>query len=289
MSKRGVSSSPIKTNLACGIFYLAQPESDRKMEKDSLSSALITHNLETRFIGQRVLYYPQLSSTMDIARQEALRGAAEGTVVVADEQIGGRGRVKRVWLSPEGSIALSIILYPGVINSPYLIMLASLAVVHSIEVVAGLKAQIKWPNDVLISDKKVCGILIESNVRGDTVDYTIISIGLNVNFRLSGFPEIQDTATSLSDELGEDLPRLKVVRQLLKETEKLYLALRAGESCYEEWRDRLVTLGNSVRVKSGGAIYEGVAESVVRDGSLLLRCTDGNLLKIVSGDATLRI
>ena len=259
------------------------------MSEDKLSPGSISCNLDTCFVGQRIIYYPRLTSTIKIAQREARLKAVEGTMVIADEQTAGRGRIERVWLSPRGSIALSLLLYPRLDDLPYLIMLASLAVVHSIEVVAGLKAQIKWPNDVLISDKKVCGILIESNVRGDTVDYTIISIGLNVNFRLSGFPEIQDTATSLSDELGEDLPRLKVVRQLLKETEKLYLALRAGESCYEEWRDRLVTLGNSVRVKSGGAIYEGVAESVVRDGSLLLRCTDGNLLKIVSGDATLRI
>ncbi len=258
------------------------------MVENSLSSASITSNLGTHFIGQRVIYYPSLTSTMEVARQEAQLGAVEGTVIIADEQTAGRGRIKRVWLSPKGSVALSIILYPSVVNLPSLIMLASLAVVHSIEAVTGLKPQVKWPNDVLVNDRKVCGILIESSVRGNIVDYAIIGIGVNVNLRLSGFPEIQSTATSLSAELGRDAPRLRIIRQLLVEVERLYLALQAGGSIYEEWQDNLVTLGRRVQVKSGKTIYEGVAESVTKDGSLLLRHSNGNLSKIVAGDATLR-
>ncbi|GAI31922.1 unnamed protein product, partial [marine sediment metagenome] len=215
-------------------------------------------------------------------------GAVEGTVIIADEQTAGRGRIKRVWLSPKGSIALSIILYPSVVNLPSLIMLASLAVVHSIEAVTGLESQVKWPNDVLVNDRKVCGILIESSVRGNIVDYAIIGIGVNVNLRLSDFPEIPSTATSLSAELGRDAPRLRIIRRLLVEVEGLYLALQAGGSIYEEWRDSLVTLGRRVRVKSGKTVYEGIAESVAKDGSLLLRHSNGNLSKIVAGEATLR-
>jgi len=166
-------------------------------------------------------------------------------------------------------------------------MLASLAVVHSIEAVTGLRSQVKWPNDVLINGRKVCGILIESSVRGNIVDYAIIGIGVNVNLRLSDFPEILSTATSLSAELGRDVSRLRVIRRLLAEVERLYLALQAGGPIYEEWRDSLVTLGRRVRVKSGKIVYEGVAESVARDGSLLLRHSNGNLSKIVAGDVTL--
>jgi BirA family biotin operon repressor/biotin-[acetyl-CoA-carboxylase] ligase len=167
-------------------------------------------------------------------------------------------------------------------------MLASLAVVHSIEAVTGLRSQIKWPNDVLVNGRKVSGILIESSLRANIVDYAIIGIGINVNLRLAEFPEIQSSATSLSAELGRDVSRLGVIRRLLVEIERLYLALQAGESIYEEWRDSLVTLGRGVRVKSGKTVYEGVAESVARDGSLLLRHSNGNLSKIVAGDATLR-
>jgi len=257
------------------------------MMEDSLSPASITNNLDTHFIGQRVIYYPRLTSTMDVAKREARQGTAEGTIVVADEQTAGKGRLKHVWLSPEGNIALSIILYPSLPYLPFLVMLASLAVVHSIEAVTGLKSQVKWPNDILINGRKVCGILIESEVRGDTVDYTIVGIGVNVNLRLSAFPEIQSIATSLYDELGREVSRLSLVQRLLVEIERLYLSLPAGRSVYEEWRDRLVTLGKGVQVKSGETMYEGIAESVADDGSLLLRQSDGSLTRIVAGDVTL--
>lgn len=258
------------------------------MVKDSLSSDAITKDLATRFVGQRVIYYSSLTSTMEVARQEARQGAVAGTVIVADEQTAGRGRLKRSWLSPGGNIALSIILYPSLAYLPFLIMLASLAVAHSIEAVTGLKPQIKWPNDVLVKGRKVCGILIKSDVQGNTVNYTIIGIGINVSLRLADFPEIQPIATSLSAELGRDVSRLSVIRYLLVEIERLYLALLAGGSIYQEWRARLVTLGKRVRATTGETIYEGVAESVARDGSLLLRGLDGNLTRIVAGDVTLR-
>jgi len=258
------------------------------MVEKSLSPASITNNLETRFVGQRVIYYPGLASTMEAAKQEAQKGAAEGTVIIADEQTAGKGRIKRVWLSPRGSIALSVILYPSVAHLPFLTMLASLAVSHSIETVTGLKSQVKWPNDVLINGKKVCGILTESNVRGDMVDYAIIGIGINANLRLSDFPQIQATATSLYDEMEREVSRLDIIRCLLVEIESLYLALLAGGSIYQEWRDRLVTLGKKVQVKLGKTIYEGIAESITEDGSLLLRHSDGSLSRIVAGDVTLR-
>jgi len=258
------------------------------MVGDILSPASITNNLETHFVGKRVIYYPSLASTTEVAKREAQQRAVEGTVIIADEQTAGRGRLKRAWLSPKGNIALSIILYPDIAYLPYLIMLASLAVVHSIEAVTCLKSHLKWPNDVLIKGKKVCGILIESRVRRGAVDYAIMSIGVNVNLKLYDFPEIRRTATSLSDELGRDVSCLSLIRCLLVEIERLYSTLPAGGSIYEEWRDSLVTLGKRVHVKSGEDAYDGIAESVAEDGSLLLRCSDGTLTKIVAGDVTLR-
>jgi len=258
------------------------------VNEDSLSSASISRGLGTHFVGQRVIYHPRLTSTMDVAKRAAQRGATEGTVVLADQQIAGRGRRRRAWLSPRGNIALSVILHPSLIYLPCLIMLASLAVVHSLEAVTGLKAQIKWPNDVLINGRKVCGILIESDVQGSRVNYAIIGIGINVNLRLADFPEIETIATSLAQELGRNVSRLSVIRHLLAELERLYLALSAGESIYEEWRDHLVTLGKRVRIESDETTYEGIAESVATDGTLLLRCPDGRLKKIVAGEVTLR-
>ncbi|MFC2003300.1 biotin--[acetyl-CoA-carboxylase] ligase [Chloroflexota bacterium] len=259
-----------------------------ELEPDSLSLAAISNNLATRFIGQRVIYYPSLTSTMEVARREAQQGAAEGTVVIADEQTAGQGRMQRVWLSPKGSLALSVILYPGVVYLPSLIMVASLAVVHSIEEVTGLKPRVKWPNDILIGDKKVCGVLIESRVRGNVVDYSIIGIGVNVNLAPSDLNEVLPAATSLSVELGREVSRLEILRSLLVEMERLYLSLLAGGPVYEEWRDRLMTLGRRVSITWGKTKHEGVAESVARDGSLLLRHEDGRMTKIVAGDVTLR-
>ena len=256
--------------------------------ESNLSPASITDNLETRFVGQRVVYYPSLTSTMEVAKREAQRGIAEGTVIIADEQTAGKGRKKRIWLSPRGSIALSIILYPSIVHLPSLIMLASLAVVYSIEGVSGLKPQLKWPNDVLINGRKVCGILIENGVRGRKVDYSIVGIGINVNLWLADFPEISPIATSLSAELGREIPQTDLIRRLLVEVERLYLGLSSGEAIFQQWRDKLVTLGMRVRVSWGETRYEGIAESVGRDGSLLLRCSDGSLTKIVAGDVTLR-
>jgi len=258
------------------------------MTEDNLSPASITSGLETRFIGQNVIYYPSVTSTNDIAKLEAQKGATEGTVVIADEQTAGKGRIKRVWLSPKGTIAVSVILYPHITLLPSLIMMASLAVVHTIFRTTGLTAQIKWPNDVLINGKKVCGILIESDVKGNNTNYAVIGIGLNVNLELAGLPDISLTATSLSQELGRGIPRLYVIQQLLTELERLYLILQSGGGIYEEWRDRLVTLGKKVKATSGDVKYEGIAEAVTPDGSLLLRHPDGKLLKIIAGDVTLR-
>ena len=258
------------------------------MAEDSLSSDAIMENLDTCLVGQKVLYYPSVSSTMDIARQEAQRGASDGAVVIADEQTAGRGRLQRTWLSPKGNVTLSVILRPQLTHMPSLIMLASLAVVHCIRHVTGLEPQIKWPNDVLINGRKVCGILIETDIRGTAVNYAVIGIGINVKLKLADFTEIQATATSLSQELRRDVSRLAVIRSLLIEIDRFYRALATGESLYEEWRDNLVTLGQRVRVTAGKTIYEGVAESVAMDGSLLLRDDGGRLVTIVAGDVTLR-
>ncbi len=255
---------------------------------ESYSSSLITSGLQTSFIGQKVVYYPYLPSTMDIAREEAGRGTAEGTVVITGEQTEGRGRMRRTWLSPEGNIALSIVLYPDIAGLPYLVMIASLAVARSIEAVTGLKTQIKWPNDILIGGKKVCGILIENDVKGNRVDYAIVGIGINVDLKASDVDEISATATSLKDELDRCVLRATVIRHLLTEFERLYLLLPEGESIFKAWRARLDTLGKRVTVSSGGDVLEGVAESVDESGVLSIRQSDGVLVDVVAGDVTLR-
>jgi BirA family biotin operon repressor/biotin-[acetyl-CoA-carboxylase] ligase len=257
--------------------------------KETLSPEAITRNLGNRLIGRRVIFYPSVTSTNELAKEEARWGADEGTVVIAGEQTGGKGRLRRSWLSPGGSIALSLVLYPEVAELPSLIMAASLAVARSIAAVTGLEPRLKWPNDVLVGERKVSGILVESQVRGSRVDYAVIGIGINVNFKVADFPEIAPAATSLADELGEKVSLPALIRRLLVEFEGRYLALKAGGgSLYEEWRGSLSTLGQEVRVESGGDVQVGIAQSVDRDGSLLLRNPDGSLSRVVAGEVRLR-
>ena len=253
-----------------------------------MNQNLITMGFTTDFIGQNVLYYSSVTSTNDIGREQALKKVPEGTVVIADRQMAGRGRLKRAWISPQGNIAVTIVLYPSRKNLPCLTMLASLAALRSIETTTKLKCRLKWPNDVLINNKKVCGILLESRAGSDRVDYAIIGIGVNVNMKLAEYPEITAIATSLADETGKEVSRLVLLRNLFVETEKLYLRLQSGESLLAEWRDNLETLGKKVHVHSGDDVFEGIAESVADDGSLLLRCDDGSLLKFMAGDVSLR-
>jgi BirA family biotin operon repressor/biotin-[acetyl-CoA-carboxylase] ligase len=158
----------------------------------------------------------------------------------------------------------------------------------SIGSITGIEAGIKWPNDVLIGARKVSGILIETSVTGGAVAYAIVGIGLNVALATADYPEIETTATSLSAEAKRDISRLEVARGLIVALDRLYLDLRNGGSLFEEWRDRLVTLGKNVRVTGAGNVQEGIAESVERDGSLVLRTSNGRLSRVIAGDVTLR-
>jgi BirA family biotin operon repressor/biotin-[acetyl-CoA-carboxylase] ligase len=246
----------------------------------------IKSRLNTKFVGRKLYYYHQLATTMKTAKELAKKGTAEGTVIIADAQTAGKGRMGRTWISPEGSLAMSLILKPYLDNLPQLVMIASLAVVRTIKKVTGLQAQIKWPNDVLIKGKKVCGILIENEVKGDKVNFAIIGIGINVNFDPLAFPKIADIATSLSHELGAEVSKAALISTLLSELEQLYLEAQAGAPIYREWQHNMGMLGNWIQVKIGEAVEQGKAETVTETGNLILRRSDGSLAEIAAGDVT---
>jgi len=253
-------------------------------EKITFSPELITNNLKTKFVGQRVIYYPSVTSTMEVARAEALWDAPAGTVIVADQQTTGRGRLHRPWTTSPESLAFSTIFRPNIEFLPLMTMMAALAVTYTIKNVTGIKAQIKWPNDVLVRDKKVCGILIENDIRKKALKSCIIGIGLNINMKLKDYPQISSIATSLSDENKKELSRLEILRQILIEMDTLYDQLGDDDSIFLQWKNNLVTLGQVIKVNVGDEIYTGTAESVTREGTLMLRQKDGHLVKIVTGD-----
>ncbi len=246
----------------------------------------IKNRLNTRFIGKTLYYFPKLATTMETARNLVKKGAGEGTVVIAGTQTAGKGRIGRTWLSPKGSLAMSVILKPALENLPQLVMIASLAVIRAIKEVTGQEARIKWPNDVMINGKKVCGILIENEVSKGTVNFADIGIGINVNFSPRKFPEIADLATSLSHEAGREISHTELVVKLLNNLEQLYLEAQQGAPVHLEWQRNMETLGHRIKVDTGKTIEQGWAQTTAENGNLIVRRADGSLVEIVAGDVT---
>lgn len=257
------------------------------MSEAELSPAGVMHDLHTSFIGQKIFCYDVLDSTMEAARREALWGATAGTVIIADRQTQGRGRLQRPWLSPTGSLAFSIILRPNIEYLPYMVMLTSMAVCNSIKSVTRLRPVIKWPNDILINEKKVSGILIENDIRNNSLKYCIIGIGINVNLHIPDMPEIASIATSLSDQMGKQISRQNILVHCLTEMDTLYKLLPKTDYIVERWQKNLITLGQKVQVTWKDQIFTGTAESTTSDGNLLVRETSGALREVMAGDVTL--
>ena len=156
-----------------------------------LNLALVEDSLRTIALGRRLVYLTSTHSTQDVARSEAEMGADEGTVVLAEEQTAGRGRLGRAWVSPAGrNIYLTLVLRPDVQHLKALTMIAPLAVARAVEEVTGLSPQLKWPNDILLSGRKLSGVLIDSEFSGSEVRYALVGIGLNVNFDIDKTSEI---------------------------------------------------------------------------------------------------
>jgi len=226
---------------------------------------------------------------MDDARREAEAGAAEGTVVLAEEQTKGRGRFDRAWVSPAGkNLYLTIIMRPPMERLRSLSVVTPLAVTRAVEETTSLAPRIKWPNDVLVDGRKLSGILIESEIAGESVKYALVGPGINVNFDVEQSPEIAKIATSIKGELGREASREQLLAAFLNRFEVLYEEAAKGDRVLEQWRSRLDTLGREVKVRFGEQIYEGTAEGVDRDGNLIVVKSDGGRVVVEAGEVTLR-
>jgi BirA family biotin operon repressor/biotin-[acetyl-CoA-carboxylase] ligase len=262
---------------------------------EELSVASIAKGLTTAFMGRRIVYYRSVGSTNDVARELAARGAPEGTLVIADEQAAGKGRLGRRWLAPLGtSLLMSLLFRPHFLapcQAQRLTMICSLAVVEAIEALTGLGAAIKWPNDIVVQGKKTGGILTELGATGNSLDYAVVGLGLNVNLdfgAVEAMEELAATATSLSRELGREVSRLALLWGILEKVEGRYQRLEAGALPHDEWASRLVTLHNNVMVDTPQGVVEGWAEGVDADGALILRINGGECQRVLAGDVTLR-
>lgn len=251
----------------------------------------IKRGLKTALIGQRIVYYSSLGSTNEVLKELAAQGAPEGTLVIADEQAAGKGRLGRQWLAPSGaSLLMSLLFRPYFApnQAQRLTMICSLAIADAVEGLTGLPAGLKWPNDIFIRGRKAGGILTESGTTGGRLDYVVVGMGLNVNLAISALPELRGMATSFSQELGREVSRLELLWIILAGIETRYESLRRGESPHEEWAARLINLGRQVQVTTPQGALVGWAEGVDADGALILRLPGGQRKRMLVGDVTLR-
>ncbi len=256
---------------------------------EPLDRAAIEARLRTERIGRSLLLLDTVGSTMDIARDEAKRGAPDGLAVLAEEQTAGRGRLQRTWVSPKSAnLHITLVLRPSLPVLRKLSMLTALAVARGVEAGCGLAVSLKWPNDALVGGRKLAGVLIENELEGDAVTYALVGVGININFDARAYPEIADTATSVSAELGQAVAREAVLAEFLNAFEDVYVAASRGADIRGAWREKLVTLGQRVRVTFAGGAEEGTADDVDADGSLIVRRDDGTVVAIPAGEVTLR-
>lgn len=252
--------------------------------------ARIANTAASAFV-RRVAYYPQTGSTNDVCRELAEAGAPEGTLVVADEQLAGRGRMGRRWVAPAGgALLLSLLFRPPLDASraAQLTMVCGLAAAEAVEACTGLRPGLKWPNDLLLGDEKFAGILSELGLAGERLDYVVVGLGLNANFDPRAVEGASPEATSLQRALGRPVDRLALLAALLERVAVHYAALRAGDAPLDAWRARLVTLGRRVTVGEPGRRYDCTAESTGADGALIVRLDDGTRVTLHAGDVTLR-
>jgi len=250
--------------------------------------------LRTKCFGRNILFLREVGSTNDLAKELAGYGAVEGTVVVAETQISGRGRLDREWISPKGGLWFSVILRPELkpAEAVVLVFVAGLAVAEVLRELYGLRVETKWPNDVLVNGRKVCGILTEMNTTGEKVNYAMVGVGVNVNFDVAKvFPEeLRKVATSLENMLGRKVRLEELFRALLEKLENIYgLFLEKGFGpVLGKWKTYAGFLGCQVEVASGTEKWVGLALDVENDGALVMRLEDGTVKHVFVGDATLR-
>lgn len=258
----------------------------------SLNELEIRKRLHTRFLGREIHCLGSVPSTQDVAFKLAQAGAPEGTVVLAGEQSGGRGRLGRAFFSPAGGLWFSFILRPPL--QPQLCLPISLligtAVSQAIRDTAGLPAMLKWPNDVLIGGRKVAGILAEIVAETDAVRFLVCGAGLNANIEARAFPPgLKNIATSIRAELGREVSAADLLCAVLESLERHYADfLKLGpRSVTEAWRRSPNMLGRQVKVAAADGPVEGTALDLDDSGALLVRGRDGQTARVVVGDVHL--
>lgn len=262
---------------------------------DVLSKAEIESQITTKWAGKKVVYYDETDSTNTRAKELGDAGDKKdhGTLFVADRQIAGKGRRGRAWESPSGSsIYMTLLLHPDILPSKAseLTLIMALAVEEGIEKVTGMKPGIKWPNDIILSGKKTCGILTEMSAEIGYINYVVIGVGINVN-QESFDEEIKDVATSLKIEKGCNIRRAPLVAAVMESFEKYYEIFMQTEDLtgvIDRYNELLLNCGEKVRVLEPGHEYEAMALGINETGELIVRLPDGEEKEVYAGEVSVR-
>lgn len=257
---------------------------------DTLIPAEVMAGLDTRRIGQEVVYYQEADSTNVRAHELGEAGAAEGTVVIADRQTAGKGRLGRRWESPSGvNLYTSVLLRPPILpwHASQLTFLSAVAVARAVEEIGGLAPTVKWPNDVLLRGKKLAGLLNEMSSETEGIHFVVLGIGVNLNMRADQFPpDLRYPATSLALERGAPVSRTAFARALYRHLDALYeLYLEQGFApILHSWEAFFDLTGKPVAVDVPRGSLRGRVAGLDDDGALLLRLEDGTVERILAGD-----
>ncbi|MDR2007280.1 MAG: biotin--[acetyl-CoA-carboxylase] ligase [Acidaminococcales bacterium] len=254
----------------------------------------ITSCLATRWLGRNIIYRGSVKSTNDIAKQAALEGCPHGTVIVAEEQSGGRGRLARGWFSPlHRGLWFSVVLRPPFLpqEAPKLTLLMAVVLAEALAVYPGVQTGIKWPNDILLQGKKISGILTEMSAEMEAINYVVIGTGLNTNTPEEILPvNLREKAGSLNDFAALPVSRARLLSGILAALEKIYdETIKSGFiPVLKRWREYSVTLGRKVRVDAPDESFAGEAVDIDETGALLVRRASGKLEKVLAGDVSVR-
>jgi len=258
---------------------------------DILRPEDVRHGLRTKAIGREIHFYQEVASTNTLAMGLATDGAHEGTIVIAETQTNGKGRLGRKWISPKGNLYLSVVLRPNIPmhKAPLITLTGAVAVSSAIRTMCGLEAGIKWPNDILISGKKVSGLLTEMSAEQDRIRHIVLGIGVDVNMETTELPpDVRSLSTTLAAEAGAKINRTALLQQILRDLERWYQKfLDNDEDVLIEWKMLNMTVGNRITVSGAGVALDGLAQGVDGDGRLLVRLDNGAIRKVAAGDVTI--
>ena len=261
---------------------------------EHIKASEISKDLDTTWAGKNLYVFDEVKSTNTVAKFLAMNGAENGTVVISEKQTDAKGRSGKAWASPIGGIWLSLIVKPNVDYSklPMITIGTGVAVAKAIERTGITSAEIKWPNDIIIHDKKVCGILTEAVTTFNTIDSVIIGVGIDANIDIDDFPEeLKDGTTTLSDELGRKEDENVLIRLFLEEFEKIAETFNEGdyESILKDWRKRSYSVGKIVEVREPfNKNFDAYVVGIGREGALIVEKIDGTLEKVISGECIIK-